>query len=184
MANRVSVTAGVSETIRCGSDLSTTWLCSSSVSVIGKVGLGLGLATGLGFGAMLADVEPPGAAVTAGFAVGPGVTPDEAPVQAPRTSAAAAARAPIRASVRRRRTRGPWPRMGGATDGFTWMPTLSLEGSSTNQRVGDRTRAVTPGWSAATTVAGLCRDLTGFATQRSGDEVGPGSVADEPLNRR
>ena len=36
---------------------------------------------------------------------------------------------------------------------------------------GDRTRAVGPGGcalDAATTVAGLCRDLTGFATQRSG----------------
>src|SRR6476659_5956125 len=46
--------------------------------------------------------------------------------------------------------------------GCTGPAYLSLEGSSMHRVVGDRTLAL----GGAITVAGLCRDLTGFATTR------------------
>ena len=52
---------------------------------------------------------------------------------------------------------------GGASAGGVHGPAyLSLEGSSMHRVVGDRTLAL----GGAITVAGLCRDLTGFATTR------------------
>ena len=48
MANRVSVAAGVSETIFCGSASSVTAVPSSSVRSTGKAGTGVGLAVGTG----------------------------------------------------------------------------------------------------------------------------------------
>jgi hypothetical protein len=52
---------------------------------------------------------------------------------------------------------------GGASAGGMHGPAyLSLEGSSMHRAVGDRTLALI----GAITVAGLCRDLTGFATTR------------------
>jgi hypothetical protein len=46
--------------------------------------------------------------------------------------------------------------------------TLSLEGSSRTEGPATGLARALPWGSAATTVAGLCRDLTGFATERSG----------------
>jgi hypothetical protein len=67
--------------------------------------------------------------------------------------------------------RNPSPLFGrGVEDGVTGcLPFLSKVEHDLG--VGDRTRAVGSGSltrDAATTVAGLCRDLTGFATERSG----------------
>ena len=51
---------------------------------------------------------------------------------------------------------------GASSVGRTGSAYLSLEGSSMHRVVGDRTHALI----GAFTVAGLCRDLTGFATTR------------------
>ena len=54
---------------------------------------------------------------------------------------------------------------------------LSLEGSSMHREVGDRTSV--PG-QGAVTVAGLCRNRTGFATTRRWDWMSDRSVAQAP----
>jgi hypothetical protein len=140
--------------------------------VNGKVAAGTGV--GLGVAAGVAEAGGRAEAVALdGIATGVAVP---APVHAPRISAAVAPRTirrPDRERSGRREpgTRNPSPEGRGVKDGRTRFAYPFSRRFEQDLRVGDRTRAVVTGSGtrdAATTVAGLCRDLTGFATERSG----------------
>ncbi len=181
--------AGVSATIFCGSASSLTAVPSSSVRLTGKAGTGVGLAVGAG--------------VAVGAAVGADVgdataTLGDAPalLHAPPRTATSDSRTSrmrndgrgdgdIGESLRTGRARsrsiaGPlasgMAKRGGLSGGVHGPAYLSLEGSSMHREVGDRTSAP---WRAVT-VAGLCRNRTGFATTRRGSLVSARSVAQAP----
>ena len=161
--------AGVRDTIRRGSLASSTVVPSSSVRVTGKAATGVVVWVGLGL--VAGAVEGLGGEV---FALGTVAAAE----QAPRPTRA---RARSRATRRRRSgvgigSSGRWAGGGhrsapplasdrvkrgvrdwrGARSAY-----LSLEGSSTHRGIGDRTSA-----QGRFTVAGLCRNLTGFAITR------------------
>ncbi len=177
---RISVAAGVRDTILVGSAASATEVPSSSVRVAGKAGAGVAVGSGVGaaVGAGVAE-----ATASDGPALAAWLEPEPELVQAPTTTARArstpkTARGTGRKKGTEGRLRIGWESEASAVAGpsrrsrrrglqpvvCTVLPTfLSKVRACTVGRRPD----FRPGWGTVT-VAGLCRNHTGFATTRRG----------------